>query len=453
MAKISDLTLRSTIVMATTGVAREMMVVYKNDPDEVWLLSKASTDKAAWGYRNTACSNFKGSIASSISKFVTKVRLMSESECDGKGNISSQTLSAIKNVVNAYWWTDTEYNSSGAIAFNKYGTHNHTKTNAYEIHPLVIINGSGDISGITVPPKTIPAPTISPTSYEYDGNSHEPTINYKGNEDKIATSKSYTGKQSAVGTYTITFTLKDTTKYNWSDNQNGATAAVTRTWEIKTPAITNVPKPMAEGTSFAYNGSPQKFALTYDEKNVTIVLPSDYTNVGRYMGIFRLKDKSKTQWIGGGTDDISFIWEITGIPITSGEISQKGTLTYNGKEQTPKWNNYDSSKMMIIDGYTSGIDAGIYKALFAPKPGYTWADGTTEPCVIKWIIEKKAIKLPTLSFYETTYNEKPQEPDIDYHGNEELIKTTRRYTLYPTDAGNYCIDFLIKDPNNYKFIK
>lgn len=204
--------------------------------------------------------------------------------------------------------------------------------------------------------------------------------------------------------------------------------------------IISIDIPSVVGESFMYNGSPQKPELTYDDKNVTVILPSDYTNVGRYMGIFRLKDKTKTQWNYGGTGDVTFIWEITGIPVMAGEISQKGVLTYNGKEQTPRWNNYDSDKM-TIKGYTSGTSAGIYEVFFFLKPGYTWSDGTTSPRKVKWEIQTKHISTPTLSFKYRTYNGKPQEPIIDYHGYEDVIKTTKNYNSAPTDSGDYNIKF------------
>ena len=196
---------------------------------------------------------------------------------------------------------------------------------------------------------------------------------------------------------------------------------------------TGISKPTAEGTSFTYNGSPQAPKLTYDEKNVEVILPSDYTNVGRYMGIFRLKDRSKTQWIGGGTDDISFIWEITGIPITTGEISQKGTLIYNGKEQSPKWNNYDVDKM-TIGGVTSATDCvldgttlgGYYTATFTPKNGYVWSDGTTRTIEVKWRIERKGLHQPT-PINNLVYNGKPQTPTFDFHGEEEFIIDSELY--------------------------
>ena len=67
--------------------------------------------------------------------------------------------------------------------------------------------------------------------------------------------------------------------------------------------------------------------------------------------------------------------------------SQSGTLTYSGSEQSPSWNNYDSSKM-TLGGVTSGTNAGSYDATFTPKDDYCWSDGSTSAKTVTWSIEK-----------------------------------------------------------------
>lgn len=301
---------------------------------------------------------------------------------------------------------------------------------------------------------TVGNPSVSisnaKTSFDYDGEAHFPDYHYNENKVYIADSKSsgtkYPNSQDDTwgkvvdklkrvdaGNYKNIFTLRSDTYTNirWTGSDNkifdGSADDLTYDWEIKAPAVTYIDIPTAVGDSFAYNGSLQKPELTYDETNVTVVLPSDYTNVGRYMGIFKLKDKSKTQWIGGGTDDISFIWEITGIPITSGEISQKGTLTYNWKEQTPKWKNYDPDKM-TISGCTSATNAGNYIATFTPKPGYTWSNGTTYSIEITWTIHRKPIPPPTPNWTSREYNGKIQIPDFDFHGEGDAYVSAKTYS-------------------------
>lgn len=78
--------------------------------------------------------------------------------------------------------------------------------------------------------------------------------------------------------------------------------------------------------------------------------------------------------------------------------SQSGSLTYNGKAQSPSWANYNTLAMKI-GGTTSGTTAGSYSATFTPLDGYKWSDGTTAAKTVKWSIAKAA---GTLSLSESS---------------------------------------------------
>lgn len=433
MSTYSNVNICDTVRVANTSNGYyEMLVINKvessTNGDQIWLLDKAGRGEATWNQRTAICQSFVDSLAASVRSKVTSKRLLSSTEAvANQSNLSASAVSAIKDLIgNSTWWSSDQYDSVGAYAITKYRAYNHDKSFSHEIHPLIILNGSDDIPDITLPPKKITVPTLSKTTFAFEETPCEPTINYNGNEDNITTSKSYNGKQSVSGTYTITFTLKDTTKFNWSNNSAGATAPAEKTWVIKEPVITYIEKPTIIGDSFKYNGSPQKPTLVYDAKNVDVRLPASYVDVGRYLVTFSLKDKTKTQWVGGGTNDISFAWDITGTPIPQVTISQKGTLTYNGKEQTPAWNNYDPDKM-TIGGTTSAINAGDYIATFTPKPGLTWSDGTVWAKEVKWNIGRKPIPPPTPSWTVREYNGGFQSPTWDFHGEEEAITSAKQY--------------------------
>jgi len=66
---------------------------------------------------------------------------------------------------------------------------------------------------------------------------------------------------------------------------------------------------------------------------------------------------------------------------------QTGGLTYNSKEQSPVWSNYDTEKL-TLGGVTKSTNAGTYIATFTPKEGYTWMDGTTGAKEAPWTIAK-----------------------------------------------------------------
>ncbi len=69
--------------------------------------------------------------------------------------------------------------------------------------------------------------------------------------------------------------------------------------------------------------------------------------------------------------------------------SQKGTLTYNTKSQSPEWNNYDTTKMTIGND-TAGTDAGNYTAQFTPNDDYCWSDGSIDSINVTWTIGQAA---------------------------------------------------------------
>lgn len=80
--------------------------------------------------------------------------------------------------------------------------------------------------------------------------------------------------------------------------------------------------------------------------------------------------------------------------------TQTGTLTYNGKAQSPAWLNYDSSKM-TVSGTTSSVNAGTFTATFTPKSGYCWQDGSKTAKNVTWRIGKAtpALSLGKIEFH------------------------------------------------------
>jgi len=80
--------------------------------------------------------------------------------------------------------------------------------------------------------------------------------------------------------------------------------------------------------------------------------------------------------------------------------AQTGTLTYNGRAQSPVWQNYDNTKM-TMGGTTSSVNAGTFIATFIPKKGYCWRDGSKTAKNVTWRIGKAT---PTLSLGKTEFH-------------------------------------------------
>nr|DAR06979.1 MAG TPA: tail collar fiber protein [Caudoviricetes sp.] len=106
-----------------------------------------------------------------------------------------------------------------------------------------------------------------------------------------------------------------------------------------------------------------------------------------------------------GTSEVEIIYTEAGVTKTAvqaitverGTISVptvSGSLTYNGKAQSPTLTGYDADKM-VLSGDTSGTNAGSYTAVVTPTEQYKWADGSTEAKNIQWSIDKST---PSITF-------------------------------------------------------
>lgn len=85
--------------------------------------------------------------------------------------------------------------------------------------------------------------------------------------------------------------------------------------------------------------------------------------------------------------------------------SPKEELVYSGSVQSPQWDNYNP-ETLTLSGQTSGTNAGTYSAIFTPKEGYHWGDGSgTEARSVQWSISKATPTLQ-LSTSSVTLNSK-----------------------------------------------
>ena len=96
-----------------------------------------------------------------------------------------------------------------------------------------------------------------------------------------------------------------------------------------------------------------------------------------------------------------------------------GNVTYDGTEQSPNWNDYDSEKM-TIGGVFKATDADFYTASFAPKSDYKWSDGTISPKYVNWEIEK-ADGVITLSDEEVTLDPDNKTVEVTYSGESGVV--------------------------------
>lgn len=220
------------------------------------------------------------------------------------------------------------------------------------------------------------AVTATPTqanTLTYNGSSQSPTWN---NADNFTVSGTTSGINA--GTYSASFT--PTSNYKWQD---GSTAAKNVSWTIGRATITTVP---SQSGTLTYTGSAQSPNWSnYDTAKMTLGGTTSGINAGNYNATFTPTDNYK--WSDNSTTAKTVAWTIGKATVSL--PTQSGTLTYNGKEQTPSWSGYDTAKL-TIGGTTKGTTAGSYNATFTPTANYQWSDGTNTAKTATWSIGKAA---------------------------------------------------------------
>lgn len=158
------------------------------------------------------------------------------------------------------------------------------------------------------------------------------------------------------------------------------------------------------------------------------------------------------------TDSITILYSEGGITVQTKQIitvtkkilqipTQKGTLTYTGDIQSPSWNNYDNSEMLLT-GTTSGLNANSYVAKFNLKNpiGTQWSDGSIIEKDVSWSIERATISsIPTQSG-TLTYNGSVQSPKWTGYDSAKMKISG---TTSSTNAGTFSASFTPTD--NYKW--
>ena len=242
----------------------------------------------------------------------------------------------------------------------------------------------------------------------YDGTSQTPA--WDSNYDSQKMALTVTGQTNA-GDYSATFTPN--TGYLWADT--ATYEARTASWTIgkATPG-----KPVLSRSSLVLNGAPTSsdtFTVTRDG-NGTIYAVSSNTNVatvsvsGTTVTVTSVADGTAniTVTVGAGTNYFAYTATDV-ICAVSADISsyiltiptQRGTLTYDGTEQTPSWDsNYKWTKM--TEYVTAQTNAGNnYTATFTPVSGlYVWSDDYTRGArYARWAIGKATPSAPILDYY------------------------------------------------------
>lgn len=270
--------------------------------------------------------------------------------------------------------------------------------------------------------------SVAVSAIEVDAPVQNEDITYDGSVKSPVWSGYDTAKMTVAGTteavnagsYTARFTLA----YGYLFPDGSDVAEVT--WVIGRAVISAVP---AQVNTPAADGTPQSplWDENYDVTKMTISGDRYGTAPGDYTVYFT--PTANYQWWDGTTEAKSATWTVFDVLVTI--PSQSGALVYNGSEQTPTWNNFDTENCTVA--VTPAVDAGEHSAVFTLLSGM-WADGTTEPKTIKWVIGRATIAAVPAQSSALTYDGNPHTPSLD--ANYDSAKMTLSVEAM-TNAGNY----------------
>ena len=116
--------------------------------------------------------------------------------------------------------------------------------------------------------------------------------------------------------------------------------------------------------------------------------------------------------------------------------TQKGTLTFNNTQQSPEWNDFDASKMVIGGVYQNQTHKGTYIATFTPDSNHCWADKTFDAKEVSWAIQVLTLTKPALQTNSFPYTGSAITPTITNFNANFMSKSG---DTSATNKGNYTI--------------
>ena len=286
-------------------------------------------------------------------------------------------------------------------------------------------------------------PTLTNTTYTYDGNKHSPTINNFNSTYENQTGNTDT---ATAGTYTVTFSLKDTNNTCW---QGGSTANVERTWTINkaTPTLTkltdiniadNAGIPLLKnGSQYSYNGDGQITVSVVSEENL-ITLDQLGTGINEYWvrcdgyssGTITVQAAEGTNYKSSGSIQI---------PVNSTKLRRFNLCTMNEIKRVIKAGKAESAWAV-----------GDHKYLYF-KPNSYFGSGTTSRSL--------QFKIVIIDFWNET-NKYSEEVDCgieliivgnDYINSPLLPATSYGQQVLNPTAGDYCMNYGNSNPTLRSF--
>jgi|GEM_PF-5769073 len=279
-------------------------------------------------------------------------------------------------------------------------------------------------------------PSLS--SFTYDGSEKE-TV--ETNFDENLMSREGTLKATYAGEYTVTYSLKDSNLYTWSD---GSSEAKTVSWKIEKAKVSI---PNVKEDKFTYTG--QEITLEFENLDTDLIEAYyiNATDAGEYSYQLALKDEANYVWEDGSSEAIEGDYDIEKAKLSKPSLKQD-SYAYTGKEISVELVDYDE-ELVSVEGSVKESKVGEYSLNISIEDtlNYVWEDNSSDSFDLVWKIietDKTVVEIPNLSNF--TYDGSEKETVETYY-NEEII--SKSGTLKATDVGEYTVTYSLKDTNLY----
>lgn len=292
-------------------------------------------------------------------------------------------------------------------------------------------------------------PAAATLSFPYDGKSKSLTVD---NYNSTYMNRSGKTSASAVGNYSVTYSLKNTTNTKWQD---GSTGSVQIDWEIIAPVLTELQSSgFAQEGTLTYNGNSQKPTISrYDSSVHTLGGTTSARDAGTYSAT--ISPKTNYKWYDGSTDTKPVSWFIDALYLDKPALQAYDFTYAAGTSRTPTINN-SKSKFFTSEGTVTAINAGTYSVTYTLKnPGSTkWKDGTTEPVNLNWKIDPIKLTKPTLPTTSFVFDEGTRinmhQTSSTYSKTGYDSSTMKLASSYIKQfTGTYTETYTLKDTTNY----
>ena len=305
--------------------------------------------------------------------------------------------------------------------------------------------------------KSIDKPTISNVTFEYDGNSHAPTLTGFN-----AAWMTKSGVESSInaGNFTITVSLADKINTQWS---TGGTADVTLNWVVNRKKLT-----AEQSAGFALTQN----SFTFDDKNkaiyayLTPTFNRDYYSLTgdsnkKYVGNYTVyvAPNSNYCFSDGSTTPVALNWSIVKAKLVK-PYFEPSEFTYDGNSHnifmTPSMTNTYLKKRNVTyldeSGDTVWRDVGNYTFYVKIKDDYVgqveWEDGTadTVKVAVTWsVVKGDGLTKPTLSANSFEWTGGNISPTVNNFDSNTMTKSGSDTAVA---LGTYSITIALKDKVN-----